>query len=145
MRIVLWQGEAACIGRIQTVLAAAVGDPSEGGLTRLLNETYRASGARLDVIWDGAEIIGVIGSRARGPELAEILHLAVDAPYRGRGWGRTAVRHLGTAVYPDRSLMAETDQDAVGFYARLGFSIEPLGEKYPGRERFRCILGGSGD
>ena len=34
---------------------------------------------------------------------------------------------------------AETDADAVGFYARVGFTITSLGHVYPGVERFRCV------
>lgn len=37
-------------------------------------------------------------------------------------------------------IIAETDMDAVGFYRRYGFSIEALGEKYPGVERYKCTL-----
>ena len=36
-------------------------------------------------------------------------------------------------------LIAETDQEAVGFYRKCGFKVESLGELYPGVERFRCV------
>jgi ribosomal protein S18 acetylase RimI-like enzyme len=42
-------------------------------------------------------------------------------------------RRLGT-------LEAETDSEALAFYRRIGFRVESLGEKYPGVERFRCVL-----
>jgi len=35
-------------------------------------------------------------------------------------------------------ISTETDQDAVNFYNKIGFSITSLGEKYPGVERFWC-------
>ena len=38
------------------------------------------------------------------------------------------------------SIYAETDQDAVNFYKNIGFHITSLGEKYPGVERFACLL-----
>ncbi|MCY1251522.1 hypothetical protein D9M72_652950 [compost metagenome] len=38
------------------------------------------------------------------------------------------------------SIYAETDQEAVLFYKNLGFHITSLGEKYPGVERFGCLL-----
>jgi hypothetical protein len=37
-------------------------------------------------------------------------------------------------------LSAETDADGLGFYKRLGFSVQSLGDKYPGTERFWCSL-----
>ncbi|MDN4071264.1 hypothetical protein NYE70_06050 [Paenibacillus sp. FSL R5-0407] len=39
-----------------------------------------------------------------------------------------------------RRIDAETDMDAVDFYRKIGFQIIRLGEKYPGIERFKCIL-----
>ena len=38
----------------------------------------------------------------------------------------------------DQPLGAETDQASVGFYQALGFTVESLGEKYPGVKRFRA-------
>ena len=142
MPITQWREDGAHVDRIRAVLASAVGDPSESTLSALLNETYREPGTRLDIIWDGPEIIGAVGTRVCGLDLAKILHMAIDARYRGQGWGRLAIHYLRQEVYPGVSLLAETDHEAVGFYARLGFRIESLGEKYPGIERFRCLWAG---
>ncbi|WP_157685573.1 hypothetical protein [Paenibacillus donghaensis] len=38
------------------------------------------------------------------------------------------------------TLTAETDQEAVGYYRKNGFLVMCLGEKYPGTERFECVL-----
>ncbi|MHB9057548.1 MAG: GNAT family N-acetyltransferase [Bacillota bacterium] len=69
----------------------------------------------------------------------EIRHLAVAPGRRGRGLGREMVFALPT-VCTCLDVVAETDHDAVGFYRRIGFSLESLGELYPGTERFRCRL-----
>jgi len=37
-------------------------------------------------------------------------------------------------------IAAETDKDAVDFYKKYGFKALSLGEKYPGVERFACVL-----
>ncbi|PSC77189.1 N-acetyltransferase, partial [Mammaliicoccus sciuri] len=42
-------------------------------------------------------------------------------------------------LFPKQKLVAETDNDAVGFYIKLGFKIISLGEKYPGIIRYKCI------
>lgn len=39
-----------------------------------------------------------------------------------------------------KTLMAETDDDAIGFYRNTGFTIEELGEKYEGIRRYKCTL-----
>lgn len=39
------------------------------------------------------------------------------------------------------SIIAETDDDAVGFYKKVGFSVKPLGDKYgAGINRYLCEL-----
>lgn len=41
---------------------------------------------------------------------------------------------------PD-TIIAETDDDAVGFYRKVGFSVLPLGDKYnTGINRYLCTL-----
>ena len=42
--------------------------------------------------------------------------------------------------HPVPFVIAETDKEAVIFYENYGFKITSLGEKYPGVERFQCIL-----
>lgn len=73
-----------------------------------------------------------------GDQQAEILALAVAKAHRKRGIGRGLIAHVhGQLTMP---LLAETDDEAVGFYRRCGFCATSLGEKYPGIIRYRCIL-----
>jgi len=37
-------------------------------------------------------------------------------------------------------IVGETDKDALGFYSATGFVITPLGDKYPGVERYRVHI-----
>lgn len=69
---------------------------------------------------------------------AEILILSVAKEYQGRGVGRALVAHIQRQL--KIPLTAETDDEAVGFYRRCGFSVTSLGKKYPGVIRYRCIL-----
>jgi GNAT superfamily N-acetyltransferase len=62
--------------------------------------------------------------------------LAVAPGLRGRGIGRAFVDALAV-VATARRLVAETDEDAVGFYSRCGFSVEEI-EPKGGRARYRC-------
>jgi ribosomal protein S18 acetylase RimI-like enzyme len=76
---------------------------------------------------------------------AVVRHIAVDEACRQRGIGRAMIEHAREAHGP-RSLTAETDQDAVGFYERCGFSSQAVGtphppDRYPSAERFVCTLG----
>src|SRR5699024_12649328 len=63
--------------------------------------------------------------------------IAVDSGGRHHGIGRRLIREA-TAHARAGAVVAETDSDGVGFYARCGFATISLGEKYPGVQRFWC-------
>ncbi|MGM7681328.1 GNAT family N-acetyltransferase [Cytobacillus sp. Hm23] len=84
-------------------------------------------------------VIGCIGIEFLGSKSGEIKHIAVSTKHRGEGIGSKMIsfirdKHSLSVIY------AETDKDAVNFYKNYGFNIISLGEKYPGVERFQCIL-----
>lgn len=104
--------------------------------------SYRASATTrvLAVSVEGA-CAGILALDRVAPARAVIRHIVVDRHQRGHGLGRAmieaAAKHWGLA-----ELEAETARDAVDFYRRCGFRVQSLGEKFPGSERFRCVLGG---
>ena len=81
-------------------------------------------------------IIGVIGFHDDLGEI-ELKHIAVIPEERGKGYGRGMLMELIKLKDP-KVIVAETDEDAVDFYRGSGFTVESLGEKYPGAERFKC-------
>ena len=83
--------------------------------------------------------VGVIGYSV-GDSAVNLLHIATAPHARNAGVGTQlldAVRRAAPAGLP---IVAETDQDAAGFYAANDFTVTSLGEKYPGVERFRVHL-----
>ncbi|MHA6532993.1 GNAT family N-acetyltransferase [Paenibacillus sp. BAC0078] len=89
------------------------------------------------------ELAGLLGIRL-GTEAVEIRHLAVQARLRGRGIGSAMIEELRKCKKAE-TLQAETDKDAARFYRNCGFMITSLGEKYPGTERFNCVLSSMSD
>jgi ribosomal protein S18 acetylase RimI-like enzyme len=91
----------------------------------------------------GAEIneqlVGTIGLERTATKQAKIRSIAVLEDFRSQGVGTKLIRSMWDK-FTLEVLCAETDRDAVDFYRRLGFDIQSLGEKYPGTERFWCIL-----
>jgi|GEM_PF-1574117 len=81
---------------------------------------------------------GVVGLVDQG-NLLVIKHIGVGSDWQGKGLGRAMIRKLLT-LYPGRGLEAETDDQALGFYQKLGFRVQALGEKYPGFPRYLCQL-----
>ena len=65
-------------------------------------------------------------------------YIAVAPELRGDGIGRALVDALASV---SGQVVAETDDDAVGFYRALDFDIGPAPSdpRWPGRRRYRCV------
>lgn len=100
--------------------------------------SYQRDDHHLHTIREAGETVALIGIRLTQDE-ATILQIAVAPAHQGKSLGRKMIDHV-LEHHPVRLLRAETDRDAVGFYRTLGFRVTPLGEKYPGVERFICQL-----
>ena len=110
-------------GSDEAALRAAYGD----GRVRLLGWVERGA------------VVALVGYEpAETREAVTIRAVATNPCCERSGLGR----RLLSAVQDEtraRRLVAETDDDAVGFYAACGFSVTPLGEKYPGVRRYRVV------
>ncbi len=89
----------------------------------------------------GVTFVGCIGIKFFNSNKGEIKHIAVSPSERGNGIGGKMIKFV-CQEHLLSMISAETDQDAVGFYRRLGFNITSLGEKYPNVERFLCVYNG---
>ncbi len=87
---------------------------------------------------DAGVIVAFIGLERVSQE-AWIRGIAVDPDRQREGIGRALVRALRSRT-SGLTLHAETDRDALLFYRTCGFEATSLGEKYPGAERFECVL-----
>ena len=86
---------------------------------------------------EDGKLIGVIGYRRNPNGVLEIRHIAVSPDERGQGYGRAMVLEALAKTDP-AAIVAETDEEAIDFYRNIGFTVESLGERYPGVERFKC-------
>ena len=71
-------------------------------------------------------------------DTAEILDIAVKPEYRKHGIGRKLIDFIFNR-FPVDTIIAETDDEAVGFYKRYGFAITPTKEVSDTR-RYFCKL-----
>lgn len=86
----------------------------------------------------------IIGFAAFDSASGTLEYIAVDAHRHGTGLGTRLIREVRGLV-PAGTLRAETDDDAVDFYRRLGFTVT-AGEsdpRWPERRRYSCLLSGS--
>lgn len=88
---------------------------------------------------DEDDVVGIIGIRSVDENRMVIEHIAVLPECRGMDYGRGLIVEAIELKKP-ASVVAETDEEAVDFYRSIGFTIESLGEKYPGVERFICTF-----
>ncbi|KZE91786.1 GNAT family N-acetyltransferase [Microbacterium sp. TNHR37B] len=96
-------------------------------------------------VWGAVERDGTILAFAAfdaKPTLVHLEYIATSERAEGRGIGRALVQLLRTRT-PGSTIHAETDDDAVGFYRRLGFTISPRAgrdPRWPDRQRYDCDL-----
>ena len=81
--------------------------------------------------------IGIVAFRIE-KGAAEILDIAVTCEHRKNGIGGRLVSFI-LNQFPIDYIIAETDEEAVGFYEKCGFSVEPA-EEVDGTKRYRCRL-----
>ncbi len=68
----------------------------------------------------------------------EIIGIGVHPIFQKNGIGRAMVDYVGDK-YPDKKITAQTDDDAVDFYRKTGFSVKSLDEMYTGVRRYLCV------
>ncbi|MFI2856723.1 GNAT family N-acetyltransferase [Paenibacillus sp. JSM ZJ436] len=106
-------------------------------LDEVVDSYRRGHGMELYGYEEEGVLLGILGVEMNGSEMV-IKHIAVLPENRGKDYGRGMLMELMLQKSPER-VIAEADEDTVGFYRSIGFQIYSLGEGYPGAERFRCI------
>jgi ribosomal protein S18 acetylase RimI-like enzyme len=100
---------------------------------------YR-SGYRLFIGWqERKEIVACAGAEQHPNNTIGISSIAVAPGWRNRGLARALIEALAERMGAER-VVAETDDDAVGFYRSCGFTVEDAAPKF-GQPRYWCVLG----
>ncbi|WP_242268177.1 GNAT family N-acetyltransferase [Bacillus cereus group sp. BfR-BA-01352] len=118
---------------ILNVLLYAIG-PSETSLKKAVLFYERNKGSLYRY-----EEKACIGIEIIGANKARICHIAVVPQYRHKGIALQMIKEV-VRMHQLTYIEAETDDEAVEFYKKIGFQVKSLGEKYPGIERFHCYL-----
>lgn len=119
------------------LLKCCIGNPTEEKIRQILSEYFGDNSKHMYGYKKNNEIVGLIGIVADEHNIT-IKHIAVKEYVRGSGIGRSLINNIVLKFNPT-AIVAETDDDAVDFYRKLGFDIYSLGEKYPGVVRYKCI------
>lgn len=106
-----------------------------------LNSRAEAYINNSDIIVLGASMnnrfLGIIVLDYSGDSELVILDIAVLKSIQKQGIGRTLIEYV-KETYQPKCITAETDDDAVDFYRKIGFTVKSLGEKYPEIMRYEC-------
>ncbi|TMK93300.1 MAG: GNAT family N-acetyltransferase [Actinobacteria bacterium] len=126
------------------------GRQDEPAVRRVLEQSHGSTEAREEACahdrsgewtfigWqEGEEILACAGAEQLTGGTIGIRSIAVAPAWRHRGLGRTLLDSLAGRAGASM-VVAETDDDAVGFYRRCGFAIEDAPPKF-GRPRYWCV------
>src|SRR4051812_23324122 len=103
---------------LPAVIAASIGEVNPQKIEKVLGK-YLAADHYLGGCFLEKELLGVIGVHLKGSQ-ALIKHLSVLKNYRNKNIGKRLIQFI-LHHFSLTCLMAETDDEAVGFYKALGF------------------------
>ncbi|NLK96323.1 MAG: GNAT family N-acetyltransferase [Clostridiales bacterium] len=122
------------------IFAESVYNPTEERLNNRADKYITNQSTAIFAIKNNDTYKGIIILDINNIKEITILEIAVTNNCQKSGIGSSLINHCIKTFKPN-DIVAETDDDAVGFYKKLGFDILSLGDKYRvGITRYRCIL-----
>ena len=91
--------------------------------------------------FDNRNIKGIVVISMQNSQTAEILGISIDSCFRRQGIGSFMIKQV-IETHNIVELYAETDDDAVAFYAKNGFKVTAHIKNYGGQSvvRYHCVL-----
>lgn len=119
------------------LLSPSIYKPTDTKVQAIIENYLSSDEKKLYVYKQHNILLGVIGIEFEADKVI-VKHMAVKDTYRRQGIGSKLILFIASEY--KSTIELEADDDAVGFYKKIGFAIENLGEIYPGFTRYRCIL-----
>jgi ribosomal protein S18 acetylase RimI-like enzyme len=117
------------------IISLSVGNPTPEKLDNVIQEYIKDTNKHIVTALISNNIVGVIGFTIKNHDCI-LNHIAVDQNYRNNKVATSLVEYLYNN-YTLQSILAETDEEAVAFYQKLGFKCEEFKGKYG--KRYKCI------
>lgn len=123
------------------IYAPCMYEPSFEKYIEEISTMRENSAVRIFACADGENFTGIIVYKTYDFITSEILGIAVKDKYRGNGIG-TGLIHTTAEFLNASCVIAQTDENAVGFYRKAGFFASPFTKHFPDGDatRYRCIL-----
>lgn len=128
--------KSLCDKSVYSLLAPSVFNPTP---ERLLSraEKYQADDKTKAYAYaDNGEYKGIIVFKIK-EQTAEILDIAVKPEYQGKGIGSMLIDYI-FSKFAVSKITAETDDDAIGFYKKYGFTVVDITVKFDAK-RYACV------
>ena len=115
--------------------------PTEEKFNKKIDTFLIDNSIKIFACFNRGEIVGVIVILFLERNKIEIIGIAVVLSARSKGIGSYMIKQV-INNYDLLSVYAETDNDAVGFYQKNGFSVTEFSEIYDGEKvvRYKCEL-----
>lgn len=128
--------ESLCNKSVYSLLAPSVFNPTP---ERLLSRAEKYQADRKSNVYAYSEngvYKGIVVFKIKD-QTAEILDIAIKPEYQGQGIGSRLIDYI-FSQFSINKIIAETDDDAIGFYKNYGFAVADINNKYD-TKRYICV------
>lgn len=119
------------------LISSAMFNPTFGRIKTAAEGIYAKQQGKFYVAKED-NYVGIAGVKRTDNKKVDIIHIAVDEALRNKG---IATKLIQTIIEVERveEIHAETDDDGVGFYRKLGFKVKEVRDKYTDVLRYECV------
>lgn len=121
---------------LHKIIALSIGSPTKEKVQAVMDGYRLNPHCQIIGAFFNEQLVGIIGISIENM-FVTINHLAILNEYRDNGIAKSLVYYV-TESFQSQKIIAETDDDAIGFYRALGFKCEPFDGQYG--IRYRCEL-----
>jgi len=121
---------------VAKLLRRATG-PHDDDRVRSMLTQYERGAWSLFVLRQSGTVVAVLG--VSGGEQITIQHVAVAASVERNGLASRLLKML-TESEGWKRIVAETDDEGVGFYVKTGFVVTQVASPHPSVNRYSCVL-----
>ncbi len=125
-----------CENRIYELLAPSVFNPTEERLLNRAKKYQEDENTNIYAYKENGEYKGIVVFNI-AKSSATILVIAVKPEYQGQGIGSKLIDFIFNSFNVD-SIIAETDDDAIGFYKKYGFTVADTKVEFD-TKRYVCV------
>ena len=121
---------------ILELLAPSVFNPTPERLLSRAKKYQADDKVKVYAYLENGEYKGIIVFKTEN-NTAEILDIAVKPEYQGKGIGSMLIDYI-FSKFAVSKIIAETDDDAIGFYRKYGFTVVDITVKFDAK-RYTCV------